>query len=282
MYQQINQQRVGNAIAGMSNKSAPGEDRMGAEVVKLLWDWDPRRITALTRGAIRTGYHPRAWKTARGIVIPKPGKPDYSKARAYRVIALLNSLGKVVEKVAADIIADSLDQMAAAREDHAHKEQQWKAEWTNDHSYPQPCQGPDATLHRGQYGCGKRRSRVNAVAVMLNRARTAWGERKIAGALLMYVKSAFNSVARGHLVRRLESMGIEPDICRWVESFMTDRNVRIVMHRWNLRTGPGCGDGYPPSFSRYTSQGSLRRWNGRRDLWWTTWPGWPPVKMLRK
>jgi len=95
---------------------------MGAEVVKLLWNWDPRRITALTRGAIRTGYHPHAWRTARGIVIPKPGKPDYSKARAYRVIALLNSLGKVVEKVAA-IIADSLDQMAAAREDHAHKEQ---------------------------------------------------------------------------------------------------------------------------------------------------------------
>jgi len=84
-------------------------------------------------------------------------------------------------------------------------------------------------LHRGQYGCRKRRSCVDAVAVMLNRARTAWGERKIAGALLMDVKSAFNNVARGHLVRRLESMGIEPDMCRWVESFMTDRNVRIVI-----------------------------------------------------
>ena len=97
MHRLVNQQRVGKAIAGMSNKSAPGEDRMGAEVVKLLWDWDPSRITALARGAIRTGYHPHAW----GIVIPKPGKPDYSKARAYRVIALLNSLGKEVEKVAA-------------------------------------------------------------------------------------------------------------------------------------------------------------------------------------
>ena len=64
---------------------------------------------------------------------------------------------------------------------------------------------------------------------MLKRARTAWGERKIAGALLMDVESAFNNAARGHPVRRLESMGIEPDMCRWVESFMTDRNVRIVI-----------------------------------------------------
>jgi len=114
MYRQVNQQRVGKAVAGMPNKSAPGEDRMGAEVVKLLWDWDPRRITALTRSAIRTGYNPHAWKTVRGIVIPKPGKPDYSKVRAYRVIALLSSLGQVVEKVAADIITDFLDQMHAS------------------------------------------------------------------------------------------------------------------------------------------------------------------------
>ena len=63
---------------------------------------------------------------------------------------------------------------------------------------------------------------------MLNLARTAWGERKIAGVLLMDAKSGFNNIARGHLVRRLESMGIEPDICRWVESSMTDRNIRIV------------------------------------------------------
>jgi len=35
--------------------------------------------------------------------------------------------------------------------------------------------------------------------------------------------------ARGHLVRRLELMGIEPEICRWAESFMADRNVRIVI-----------------------------------------------------
>jgi len=73
MHRQVNQQRAGKAIAGITNKNASSEDGMGAEIVKLLWDWGPSRITALSRGAIRTGYHPRAWKTARGIVIPKPG-----------------------------------------------------------------------------------------------------------------------------------------------------------------------------------------------------------------
>ena len=100
---------------------------------------------------------PDAWKAAR-IAIPKPGKLDYSKARAYRVIALLNSLGTVVERVEADLIADSLDQlMAATREVHARKEYQWKCKWPPTNPYPQQYQGPDAPLHHGQYDCRKRR-----------------------------------------------------------------------------------------------------------------------------
>ena len=58
--------------------------------------------------------------------------------------------------------------------------------------YPQPYyQGMGATLHCRR----ERRSCVDEVAVMLNRARTAWGERKITGALLIDAKSAFNNVA---------------------------------------------------------------------------------------
>jgi len=71
---------------------------MGAEVIKLLWQWDPERITNLTRLCIQVGTHPEGWKTAKGIVIPKPGKPDYRQVRAHRVIALLDSLGKLVER----------------------------------------------------------------------------------------------------------------------------------------------------------------------------------------
>jgi len=38
---------------------------MGAEIVKLLWEWDPERITNLVRQCIRVGNHPEIWKTAR-------------------------------------------------------------------------------------------------------------------------------------------------------------------------------------------------------------------------
>jgi len=40
------------------------------------------------------------------VAIPKPGKPDYSKIRAYRVICLLGVISKLDERTAAHPIAD--------------------------------------------------------------------------------------------------------------------------------------------------------------------------------
>jgi len=45
------------------------------------------------------GYHLVCWKQATSIILKKAGKPDYSIPKAYRIIALLNYLGKVVERV---------------------------------------------------------------------------------------------------------------------------------------------------------------------------------------
>ena len=41
------------------------------------------------------------WKVARGVTILQPGKDSYALAKSYRVISLLNCLGKMVEKAAA-------------------------------------------------------------------------------------------------------------------------------------------------------------------------------------
>ena len=40
-YPAIDQPLVGRILAGCSNRSAPGEGRMGAEIVTLLLQWDP-------------------------------------------------------------------------------------------------------------------------------------------------------------------------------------------------------------------------------------------------
>jgi len=65
-YQRINEALVGRLLAKTRNASAPGGDRMGAEIIKVMWEWPPGRITALIRACIELGHHPETWKTAKG------------------------------------------------------------------------------------------------------------------------------------------------------------------------------------------------------------------------
>jgi len=76
-------------------------------------------------------------------------------------------------------------------------------------------------LHKGQYGCRKRRSCIDAVAVLMNQIQQTWEERKIAEALFMNVKSAFNNVSKALRGKRMEALELEPDLIRWTDSFMT-------------------------------------------------------------
>jgi hypothetical protein len=101
------------------------------------------------------------------MVIPKAGKPDYSNVRTYWVICLLDVISKLVERMASHLIADHLERKKG--------------------------------LHEGQNGYRKRRSCIDAVAVLINRTEQVWSERKIVGALFMDVKSVFNNVSKGHL-----------------------------------------------------------------------------------
>jgi len=112
------------------------------------------------------------------------------------VITLLNCLGKVVEKVAANAIAEECEQRRL--------------------------------LHDGQFGCRKRKSAIDAVGRLMKRVEEAWGRGNTA-AVLMDIKGAFPHVAKGNLIKRMEEMGFEADLVRWVERFMEDRKLIMSM-----------------------------------------------------
>jgi hypothetical protein len=163
MRRMITDEDVRGAVFDQSVKKAPGPDRLGFKAIRLLWEWDAQRIIAIVKTSFRLGIHPQAWKEAKGMVIPKPNKPDYGITKAYRVITLLNCLGKVVEKVAANAIAEACERRQL--------------------------------LHDGQFGCRKRRSAIDAVGRLMKRVEEAWGRGKTAAVLLMDVKGAFPHVA---------------------------------------------------------------------------------------
>lgn len=59
----------------------------------------------MVQQAIKLGYQTKRWKRAPGILLEKGEKQDLSLVKSYRVISLLNCLGKVVQKVVAGLFS---------------------------------------------------------------------------------------------------------------------------------------------------------------------------------
>jgi len=111
-FERVNAQLVGSLLGAAANTSAPGDDWISAGIVKVFWQWDKQRITQLVRACIRLGFHPGIWKTAKGVVIPKQDKPDYSKVRAYLVISLLDVISKLLERTAAHVHQEKIKKLS--------------------------------------------------------------------------------------------------------------------------------------------------------------------------
>jgi len=58
----------------------------------------------LPRVTKHTGGLPAGWMRASGMVILKPCNDDYTKLKAYRSIAMLGCVGKVVETEATELL----------------------------------------------------------------------------------------------------------------------------------------------------------------------------------
>ena len=62
-------------------------------------------IQALAQASLNIEYFSAAFKQTITAVLWKPCKPDYTLAKAYRPIALKNTLSKVLESVMAELIS---------------------------------------------------------------------------------------------------------------------------------------------------------------------------------
>ena len=95
-------------------------------------------IIGLTKAAVRTGHHPTVWKRASGVLIRKPGKEDYTTLKLYRTISLLSCLGKVVEKVVAELQSDEAENehysaMASLAVDRKDRPSTQQPSWSTEH-----------------------------------------------------------------------------------------------------------------------------------------------------
>jgi len=189
---EVEEEEVKECVDKQGDRKAAGENELGGRVLKEVWkvDWCRRGLMGIVRGSLGMGFVCERWRRGVGIIMRKPNKPDYGLPSSYRIINLLDVVGKVVERLV------------------ARRLEKWGQVGMGDE----------------QYGGRMGRSSLDGVGRLYKR----WEEGGKRGVVLcMDVMGGYENVGVRKCVERLEGVGVERYLVKWVSSFLRERSVRV-------------------------------------------------------
>ena len=95
----LTKEEVAAALAKSSPSSATGPDGVPYSVWKSVNVFNPSLLLDLLAPLVAFGYHPTTLKHANGVVLDKPGKASYDTPASFRIIVLLKTISKVLERI---------------------------------------------------------------------------------------------------------------------------------------------------------------------------------------
>lgn len=180
------------ALAVTNKRSCPGPDHVSYTSLSRLGRKAKTQLLTIYNNSWIAGSLVESWKTARVIPVLKPGKPSID-LNAYRPIALLSCVGKLMEKM-------------------VHSRLTW--DLTNRGIYP-----PSMS------GFRKGRSSIDNVIALANCVRRSKAERSLIIAVFLDVKGAFDNVTHEAIHSALRSIGIAGRMYNWLSDYLRDRTI---------------------------------------------------------
>jgi len=203
-------QEIRNTLTSTSNTSAPGASSIGYKVLKWAFTEAPDEMTAIVRASLKLGIHHPKWKSLLVVVIPKAKKPSYSDPKAWRPIQLLDTLGKLIEKIMARRIIYQI--------------------------------GKYNLTPMEQFGGRSNSSCQDALISLTHDIQTAWKQKQVFSFLAVDVKGFFNHIHHDRLIKVLWDKGFDIPMCLWTKSFASDRSCAFRLDDYLSDTNTG-GEG---------------------------------------
>jgi hypothetical protein len=128
-------------------------------------------------------------------VIPKPNRADYTLAKNFRPISLLECLGKLLEKIVAKIIYKEITK--------------------------------HALVPTTQFGGRNVSSTLDAGLTLLHDIQVAHKSGLRTGMLLFDIQGFFDHINHERLIQIFTNLGFTPELVKWCRSFLKDRTVHL-------------------------------------------------------
>ena len=193
----ITPEKVITAINSFQSFKAPGPDDIRPIVLKHLGTAGIEKLTLLFRASALLGYIPTAWRTSRVIVIPKPGKADYSVVRSFRPISLSSFLLKTLERLWA-----------------------WHLEATSLTLNP---------LCANQHAFRKGFSTESALSNMVEYIESAFIGPGFALAVFLDIQGAFDNVPIESILEGMRQQGLPEDFIQWYKALLTNQRIKAEL-----------------------------------------------------
>lgn len=191
----LSSDEVERACCRPSKGKAPGSDEIDWKMIEHAYGANKKLFVQVYSIFFDIGYQPKCWRKATGIVLKKPGKPDYSQPKAYRVISLLNCLGKALERILASRLG-------------------YLAETTT-------------LLDPSQIGGRLKKSAVDACLLLQAKVESEKAAKNKTSTLFLDVKGAFDHVSKNQLLAIMSKLGLPLSLLSWVSSFLSKRQLRL-------------------------------------------------------
>ena len=231
---------IGELLANTSNTSSPGASGQTWRLIKWAWSSAPQTLTDLITGCVRAGHHPLLWREAIVCAVPKPHHADYSLAKNFRPVSLLECMGKLVEKLVARLLYSEI-----IRHD---------------------------LLPTNQFGGRMASSTLDAGLTLTHDIQVAHAAGLRTGLLLFDIQGYFDNINRERLTQIILDMGFAPEIVSWTRAFLAEHSVRLKFNNhisdpFDSTVGTPQGSPISPVLSSFYTHALLRM---TRTFKWTS------------
>lgn len=192
----ITEEKVKKKLDKLKPNSAPGPDKLWPRVLQKLSSVIAFPLSIVYTRCLAEGTVPPDWKLANVTPIFKKGSKG--SPGNYRPVSLTCVLCKVMESILRDAIVQHLEQYSL--------------------------------LRKSQHGFMAGKSTLSNLLEYLEDLTRLVDEGHAVDIVYLDFAKAFDKVPHMRLMRKCEGLGIQGDILRWVQEWLTDRKQRVVLN----------------------------------------------------
>lgn len=197
---QITTEELHNACRNIAPRRAPGPDGIPNVAVKAAAQRRPDLFIRTFQACIDEGVFPKQWKTQHLVLLPK-GKMPPGVPTSYRPICLVNTTGKILERILYDRLLKEAEEKEA--------------------------------LSNLQFGFRKGRSTVQAIGTIVNIANAAiegrrWreGSKEYCAVVTLDIKNAFNTASWSAIKKSVARINAPTYLRKILASYLSQRKLK--------------------------------------------------------